>query len=267
MIKILTVFFSLILFLLQVSGGERTPKSFSFVQMTDTQLGFGGYAHDLQSFEQAVKQVNDLNPDFVVVCGDLVNTPGDSSYADFNRIKRKFRMPCYCVPGNHDMGKLPDDTTSLALYRKVIGKDYYSFKHKGCSFIVTNTQLWKADVKNESAKFGKWFVETLKTLGKKGRPLFVFGHFPLYVSVPEEKSEYFNIDPGKREKILDLFVENHVSAYLTGHTHKLVCNEYKGIQMVSSETTSKNFDERPLGFRLWKVSPDSVNHRFIPLEQ
>jgi len=266
MLKIITVFFILFLFACQVSGGGRDPKSFSFVQMTDTQLGFGGYAHDLQTFEQAVKQINELKPDFVIICGDLVHVPHDSSYADFIRIREKFSMPCYCVPGNHDMGKLPDDKTSLVLYRKVIGKDYYSFRHKGYSFIITNTQLWKADVKNESARFDTWFMETLRKLAKKGHPLFVMGHIPLYVSDPEEKQEYFNFDPPKRKEVLDLFTENNVIAYLSGHTHKLVCNDYEGVQLVSCETTSNNFDKRPFGFRVWKVTSGSVSHCFIPLE-
>lgn len=263
----LTKLIILILFSLQVSGSERGSSSFTFIQLSDTQLGFGGYQHDLQSFEQAVRQINILKPDFVVICGDLVNIPNDSSFLAFNRIKEKFNMPCYCVPGNHDMGKLPEDTSSLLLYRKVIGKDYYSFKHKGASFIVTNTQLWKTNVKNESGKFDKWFVETVKTLGAQRNQLFVIGHIPLYVSDPEEKTEYFNFDPEKRKQMLDLFTANKVVAYLSGHTHKLVCNEYKGIQLVSCETTSKNFDNRPFGFRLWTVSHNSVNHSFIPLEQ
>ena len=58
-----------------------------------------------------------------------------------------FKMPCYTAPGNHDVGNIPNDT-SLKYYRKTIGKDYYKFKNKGYSFIVTNTQLWKVNVEN-----------------------------------------------------------------------------------------------------------------------
>ncbi len=262
----LTQLLFFILFSLQISAGERGLKSFSFIQLADTQLGFGGYMHDMQSFEQAVEQINELNPDFVVICGDLVNVPCDSSYADFNRIKARLKVPCYCTPGNHDMQKLPGDTSFFTTYRKVIGKDYYSFKHKGCSFIVANTQLWKTDIKGESEKYDRWFVETIKTLRSGRHPLFVIGHIPLYVSEPEEKKAYFNVDPAKRKEILDLFTESNVVAYLSGHTHKLVCNEYNGMQLVSCETTSENFDKRPFGFRLWKVSSDSISHHFIPLK-
>ncbi len=88
--KIVIAFFSLILFSFQIFGGERSTKTFTFVKMTAPQLGFGGYKHDLQSFEQTVKQINELNLDFVDICSDLVNAPADSSFLDFKRIKEKF---------------------------------------------------------------------------------------------------------------------------------------------------------------------------------
>ncbi len=258
-------FLVIILLSLCNSCGESKQKPFSFIQLADTQLGFGGYQHDLNSFEQAVKQINELNPDFVVICGDLVDAPNDSSYADFNRIKEKFNMPCYCIPGNHDIGNSPDER-SLLYYRKVMGKDYYSFRHKGFLFVFTNTQLWKLNVENESFAHDKWFSKIIKS-GNKNHPVFVLGHYPLYLSEPEEKSEYFNIEPVKRKEILDLFTESNVVAYLSGHTHKMIVNNFKGIQLVSSETTSRNFDERPFGMRLWTVSNDSVSHQFILLKQ
>jgi len=54
---------------------------------------------------------------------------------------------------------------------------------------------------------------------------------------------------------------------LAGHTHRFCDNKHQGILLLSGETTSKNFDKRPLGFRLWEVEPpDSIRHRFVPLE-
>ncbi len=102
---------------------SKEPQPFSFVQMCDTQLGMGGYEHDVATFKQAVKQINALPVDFVVICGDLVQTANDQSFADFNEIKAKFTLPCYCAPGNHDVGNAPTKA-SLANYREKIGKDY-----------------------------------------------------------------------------------------------------------------------------------------------
>ncbi len=240
-------------------------KPFSFVQLCDTQLGMGGYEHDINSFQLVVQEINKTDCDFVVICGDLVHNASDSSYADFLKIKQDFKMPCYVAPGNHDVGKVPNDTT-LGYYRKTIGKDYYEFKNKGYSFIVTNTQLWTANVQNESERHDSWFKEILKEQRKKKYPVFVVGHYPLYINSPDEEEQYFNFPFAKRKEILKLFTENNVIAYLSGHTHKLVINNYRNVQMVSGETTSKNFDKRPFGYRLWQVSADTTKHQFVSIQ-
>nr|MDA3835903.1 hypothetical protein [Spirochaetales bacterium] len=68
-------FLILVLFLLNLSCVGKQEKAFSFVQLCDTQLGFNtdNYENDVDVFKRAVSQINILNPDFVVICGDLVN--------------------------------------------------------------------------------------------------------------------------------------------------------------------------------------------------
>lgn len=102
------------------SVGQRS-KTISFVQLCDTQLGMGGYDHDKKTFELAAKKINLLDPDFVIVCGDLVNTPNDSSYADFNKIAGMTKRPFFYVPGNHDVGG-KDLLKSLEFYRHTMGE-------------------------------------------------------------------------------------------------------------------------------------------------
>jgi predicted MPP superfamily phosphohydrolase len=251
-----------IILFLSLSCSKREP--FSFVQMCDTQLGMGGYEHDVRMFEQAVKQINDLNPDFVVICGDLVHNAVDSSFADFNRIKMGFNMPCYPVPGNHDVGNKPD-AKSLAYYRKTIGNDYYAFENKGVSIVMTNTQLWKEEVEKESKKHDQWFERTLDSIGRNKLSSLVVGHYPIFIKSPDEQEEYFNLPMDDRKKILGLFKKNKVQAYLSGHRHETIINTNENVQFVSGETTSKNFDGKPMGFRLWDVSLDSLKHEFVPL--
>ena len=248
-------------------GGTVTDRDpFTFVQICDTQLGMGGYEHDVDSFKQAVKQINALKPDFVVICGDLVNNADDKSFADFKRIKAGLTMPCYCAAGNHDVGNKPT-SESLERYRNAVGDDYYSFEHKGYTFVIANTQLWKAHLDGESEKHDVWFKEALETAAEQGHPVFVVAHYPLFLNSPDEAEEYFNLPADKRSGLLALLEQHGVVAMLAGHTHKTIINEYKGIQLVNAESTSKNFDERPLGFRLWHVADTRpFKHDFIPLE-
>ena len=207
-----------------------------------------------------------MKPDFVVICGDLVSKANDKSWADFNRIKAGFKIPCHCAAGNHDVGNKPT-VESLQAYREKIGKDYYTVEHKGYTFVIANTQLWKAPLKGESEKHDKWFKGVLAAAKKKVSPVVVVVHYPLFVKTPDEKENYYNIPTAKRMELLKLCKENGVVAFLAGHTHKLVVNEYKGIQLVNGETTSKNFDKRPMGFRWWDVAAKGkMVHRFVALE-
>jgi len=249
-----------------VVAQTASAEPFTFVQICDTQLGMGGYEHDVNAFRQAVKQINALKPDFVVICGDLVDKADAKSFADFKEIKAGFAVPCYCAAGNHDIGNKPTEE-SLEHYRRLVGGDYYSFEHKGYTFVVANTSLWKVHVDGESEKHDTWFKETLDAASEKGSPVFVVGHYPLYIAEPGESEEYFNLPVEKREELLALFEKCGVVAVLAGHTHKTIVNDHEGIQLVNGETTSRSFDGRPLGFRLWHVGGEQpFKHEFIPLE-
>lgn len=245
---------------------DEGQAAFSFVQMCDTQLGMGGYEHDVMTFNLAVKQINAMDADFVVICGDLVNKANETSFADFNEIRGKFTLPCYCAPGNHDVGNEPTPKT-LKRYRETIGEDYYSVEHNGYTLVIANTQLWKYPVEGESARHDTWFRETLEGAKAKGSPVIVVVHYPLFLKDPDEEEIYYNLPLEKRKEILGLCEANGVVAFLAGHTHKQITNEYRGIQMVNGETTSKNFDKRPMGFRLWNVGDEAgLRHEFVPLE-
>ena len=234
--------------------------------MCDPQFGMGGYKEDTERCAQAVRQINELHPDFVVICGDLVNHAEKSSFTDFNKLKSQFALPCYCAPGNHDVGNKPTSEL-LKQYRDCIGKDYYSFEHNGCAFIVANTQLWKVPLAGESEKHDAWFKKSLAAAAKKKQPIFVVTHFPMFVKEPNEPDSYYNLPIEKRNELLGLFKRCGVVAILAGHTHKTIINDYAGIQMVTSQTTSKNFDKQPFGFRVWHIGASRpYQHEFVPLE-
>ncbi|MBT3569608.1 MAG: hypothetical protein HN494_12235 [Opitutae bacterium] len=261
----------LIIMVHSVKAEEKKPAPssqsllFSFAQMCDKQLGMGGYEHDVKTFGLAVDQINKMKPDFVVICGDLVSKANDQSWADFNRIKAGFKIPCHCAAGNHDVGNKPT-AESLQRYPEKIGKDYYTFEHKGFTFVIANTQLWKVPLKGESEKHDMWFKEILAEAKKKDSPVVVV-HYPLFVKTPGEKESYYNIPTAKRMELLKLCEENGVVGFLAGHTQKLVVNDYKGMQLVNGETTSRNFDKRPMGFRWWDVAAQGkMIHRFVAIE-
>jgi 3',5'-cyclic AMP phosphodiesterase CpdA len=249
-----------------VDARPASELPFTFVQICDPQIGMVDYELDKARFAQAVRQCNALKPDFAVICGDLVNGPKEERIADFNRIRQQLKSPCHCVPGNHDIG-LPPTPEYLARYRARIGKDYYAIEHKGFTFLMVNTQLWKSDLGQESAAHDTWFDASLKGARAAGRPIFIVGHCPLFTERPDEPEGWTSLPPIVRQRLLGLFEEHGVVAMAGGHTHRLVVTDYRGIQIVHGEGTCKNVDGRPLGFRLWTVgSARPYQHQFVALE-
>ena len=250
---------------LAMPGGDSGQNPFTFVQLCDPQLGMGGYEHDKGTLRQAVLQINQLQPDFVVLCGDLVQDANPTSFADFKTIKAALNVPCYLVPGNHDVGNTPTPE-SLQRYREVIGQDYYSVGHRGSVFVFVNSQLWKAPVEGETEKHDTWLKHTLEMAAEKRSRIFIVGHYPMFLENPDEDEEYMNLPLGKRTELLSLFRRSGVVAVLGGHVHRLLVNDYQGVQLVNGETTSKNFDKRPLGFRVWHITDARpFRHEFVPL--
>lgn len=248
-----------------LADGEN--NLFAFVQICDPQLGFSDYSKDKQSLMQAVAQANCLGADFAVICGDMVNNADARSIADFKEIISVLQIPYYCVPGNHDIGsKLTAE--SLQTYRGAFGRDFFSIEHKGAVFLFVNTQLWKEPLASESEKQNQWLKESLKKAFDKNEQIFVVGHYPLFSKDPNEPDDYMNLPLEKRKELLNLFEQYNAAAYLGGHTHKLIINKYKQMQLVNGEALSKNFDGRPLGLRIWYVRPPfPPRHEFVALDK
>lgn len=245
---------------------QPSPESFTFVQLCDPQFGFGAsYEQDVNSFKVAVERINNMKPDFLIICGDMVQSFDDKSVADFNEIKATLKVPCYCCPGNHDIGNEPNEQT-LDKYREAFGKDYFSFEHKGYTFIITNTSLWRVTLEEQSQKHDSWFKQTLEAARDKKSPVFVIGHYPMYTNNPDEADGTNNLPAAKRKELLELFENCGVVAVLTGHTHQRIINNYKGIQLVTGETTSRNFDQHPHAFFLWTVPPPDSNPTWVVVE-
>jgi 3',5'-cyclic AMP phosphodiesterase CpdA len=255
------------LFAMYAFGAAAQDDGFTFVQMCDTQLGMGGYDHDIETFEKAVVQINALNPDFVIICGDLIDdTNDDNAFEDFKRIRSGFTMPCYAAPGNHDVGNEPTPEL-LARYRRIIGEDYFDFFHKGYKFIIVNTSLWKAPVEGETDKQDAWLREKLKDAADRNLPVFIAGHYPLFTQSLDEPDQYFNLPAETRKELMRLFLAHRVVGVLTGHTHRIIENEYEGIQLITSGTTSRNLDNAPMGFRVWRIEGDPpFKHEYVHVE-
>ena len=93
-------------------------------------------------FDQAMRQIGWLRPDFILSVGDLIEGYLDDKAklaAQWDAIERsvaKAGVPFVYVPGNHDL----DNEVTDQLWREKRGAKYYAFTYKGALFLILNTE-------------------------------------------------------------------------------------------------------------------------------
>lgn len=252
---------------------DDKDESWSFAVVCDPQLGFGGLEHDILALTKTVDAINRRSVDRVFFCGDLVSEPTEALLHTFKSIADKLTVPYDCAPGNHDVAAGSDTVNPrsdiLARYRRVIGKDYVSVEHKGCLFIVVNSQFWVGYLKGESEQHDIWFRQRLEHASTHGLFVIIVAHFPLYQEMAHEANGYWTTPNPKRGDILALLEPYNVKAFLSGHCHRLIENDFQGTMLVTGESTCKpcNTDCPDLGFRVWRCASREghLTHSFVPI--
>ena len=197
-------------------NGEK-PTPFSFIQMSDSHVGFNGPPDPLgtKAFERAVEMVNALpqRPDLILFTGDLIHDTEDKDVhtkriAQFKQIASHLIVPkIQYVPGEHDAG-----FDAGVIYREAFGETHYSFDHRGVHFIaLDNVSRAKPEVGPEQIEWLKKDVARFP----KSAPIVVFTHRPLFDLKPDW--EWFTSDGDDVMNVLAPF-ENVTVLY--GHIHR-----------------------------------------------
>src|ERR1035437_4286744 len=75
--------FAFALCIIQLTFGKSAKESFTFIQLTDTQMGFisgnQNCDEEIELYTKAVNFINKVKPKFVVITGDFVNNRTDTS--------------------------------------------------------------------------------------------------------------------------------------------------------------------------------------------
>jgi calcineurin-like phosphoesterase family protein len=197
------------------NGEAVTP--FSFVQLSDTHVGFEGPPNPLgtKAFERAVETINSLpeKPELAIFTGDLTHDsekPGE--HADrmrlFQKIAGGLRVPVIkCVPGEHDAA-----LDGGSLFRDAFGQTSYAFDHRGVHFIaLDNVSQGKPKVGTEQLI---WLRKDLERFPKTA-PIVLFTHRPLFDLRPDW--EWFTSDG---DQVLDALAAYENVTVLYGHIHR-----------------------------------------------
>lgn len=250
------------------AGEAEEPCRFFFVVAADPQLFWG----PLELWQKAIAEVNRLKPAFLVVCGDLIQDPGNEEQAKaYLEAAEKLdaSIPLHNVAGNHDVYSNPTPE-SIAWYEKRFGKAWGSFEHGGCLFLVLESDLLnQPDRAPELAERQvAWLEKTLREAkSKEFDRIIVFKHFPLCLQKVDEKDQYFNVPGPRRRKLLELFHASGVTAVFSGHHHRNGYVKDGDLELVITSSSGKPLGKDPVGFRIVKVFDDRIEHRYYGYDE
>jgi len=279
--------------------------SWKFVHITDIHIGSSDSYRFApvwnEQWETAAEQIKAINPELVLVGGDITRD-GDTEPEQFaNSIKQlnTLGIPWHLIPGNMDTGNKitnrdgaqPDrkDTQlniteeNLQIFKDQAAPFPWTFTHRGIRFsgcyeIIKDTDL-------PSAFELDTFLAELSELPSADHHIML-NHYPLFVDDIDERhyditkeddylAWYFGVDPEPRKNLLKAYHASSVTHVLSGHIH---CRRppftIDGITYIKGASTAmKQFGDRwadgddTLGFQVFTVTPDGIEFEFHPLSR
>ncbi len=176
----------------QNAAREQTTGSFSFVQISDSHIGFGKdpYKQSVEAtLQETVARINALpkRPDFLIHTGDLTHLATPKEFDTLAQILKGVKVGhIFYVPGEHDV--IGDGSEYLRRFGKETkGEGWYSFDHRGVHFVgLVNVASQGVDkglgILGEEQL--SWLKADLAGLASSA-PIVVFGHVPLWAVYPQ----------------------------------------------------------------------------------
>src|ERR1700752_2123917 len=200
-----------------------TPSSFTFLQISDSHVGFDKAANPnaLGTLQEAIAKIKALpsKPTFMLHTGDITHLSKPKQFDDAAQVIGSAGLDVHYVPGEHDNL----DEVPLKSYLERYGKNtkrtgWYSFDQKGVHFIGLNNVM---DLKaGGMGKLGPhqlaWLADDVKGLSAS-TPIVVFAHIPLWTV-----SKDWGWGTEDSEQALSLLKRFGSVTVLNGHIHQLM---------------------------------------------
>ena len=224
--------------LLSQAAAAEPSADFSFIQISDTHIGFKGEANKdaLGTFEQALARIKAVEPApaFIIHTGDITHAQKAGAFDIVTQgIKGTKIDRAFYVPGENDVfadgGK-----EYLDRFAGPSGTGWQSFDYKGVHFVsLVNVLNFKAGgLGNLGTDQLDWLKKDLAGLGTS-TPVVVFAHVPLWAVYP--KWGWVTDDGGQALSLLRRFGSVTV---LNGHIHQIVQKVEGNISFHTARSTA-----------------------------
>jgi 3',5'-cyclic-AMP phosphodiesterase len=189
------------------------------------QLAYGR-VDTARALERCVASLNGLRPapDFVVISGDLADTPADEEYQHLRQLLEPLKLPFAAIPGNHD---------AREMMRAAFPDGPYAFSSGSLNqkVAIAELDLLLLDSSVPGQPHGELDEATLQwlevVLGQSiSRPALLFLHHPPFATGiwHMDRQNLFNADG------LAAIVRRHqrVQLVATGHVHRATLTMFAG---------------------------------------
>lgn len=214
------------------------------VQISDIHLS-PTHGFFTENWWRAVRHVNALGPDLVVVTGDLsINGPDVDEELSFARSElERLSAPWRAIAGNHDVGDEPPgqdekqliDLPRLRRWQREIGASHWAETVGKWRLIGLNAQLFGSGLDAEAAQ-ADWLDGQLAGDGFDNIGIFL--HKPLFVAATDDPASSACITPVPRERLLSAFAASSVRFVASGHLHCHTVLSHSGIDLIWGPATS-----------------------------
>jgi 3',5'-cyclic AMP phosphodiesterase CpdA len=221
-----------------VRAADASPGQFSFVQISDSHIGYTGPANgDVRAtFKDAVDAVNAMpvQPAFVIHTGDVTHLSKAQEFDDARAIMSTLRVPVITIPGEHDVigAEGPKRFAASFTRKDAAGRGWSSWDQGGIHFVALINV-------GEGETMGVLGEEQLGWLRRDlaarstDTPIVVFGHVPLFAVAPEWG--WTTADGMKAIALLQRF---SAATVLNGHIHQIVEHREGNVRFATARATA-----------------------------
>jgi len=222
------------------AGEASAGGDFSFVQISDTHIGFTGEANKdvTRTLQEALTAVNALPtpPAFVPHTADLIHAQKPGAFDAVAELLKTVRTErVFFVPGENDVF-LDGGKEYLGRYGKGTagGRGWQSFDYRGVHFIgLVNVLTYKADgLGSLGPEQLEWLEDDVRAL-PSSTPVVVFGHVPLWAVYPA-----WGWSTGDSERALGYLRRFGSVTVLNGHIHQIMQKIEGGITFHTAMSTA-----------------------------
>ena len=232
----------------------------AFLQITDTHL-FSDREKDLlgiktvQSFEAVVAHASKYNQCHAVLStGDISQDHSTLSYLAFSKHIKKLNLPCYWLPGNHDMQPLMVKSLLAQGHAqtKVIESEHWQL-------ILLDSQVEGAPHGLLSGEQLQFLQQTLETNSNKHTLICVHHH------ILPVGSAWLDQHILKNSDVFLALIKpfSNVVGVVSGHVHQAGDRLQGGVRFITTPSTCVQFKPNSDDFALDSVAP---GYRYLKLK-